>query len=203
MPSQNDSFTRLNEVAEAQQGYFTAKQAVEAGYADNTHPYHVRIGHWIRHCRGIYRLAHYPPPEDGEMLGWYLWSRNRAQVPQGAYSHETALSIHELSDVMPAKLHLTVPPGFRRSSPIPKVLVLHRGSLDEKDAQAIRGFRVTRPFPTILTLVRDGTLAQDLVKQALAEGRRRGLILVKELRQATVDSSLPAWFSTLAKKSNA
>ena len=202
MPSQNDSYTRLNEVAEAQQGYFTAKQAVEAGYADNTHPYHVRIGHWIRHCRGIYRLVHYPLPEDGEMLGWYLWSRNRAQVPQGAYSHETALSLHELSDVMPAKLHLTVPPGFRRSSPIPKVLVLHRAPLDQKDVQTIRGLRVTRPFPTILMLVREGNLGRDLVEQALAEGRRRGLILVKELRQATGDTSLPAWFSALAKKAN-
>jgi predicted transcriptional regulator of viral defense system len=129
MPVPNDSFARLNTLAEAQQGYFTARQAVDAGYADNTHPYHVRAGNWIRHCRGVYRLAHFPLPEDGEMAGWYFWSQNRAGEPQGVYSHQTALSIYELSDVMPARLHLTVPPGFRRNAPIPKVLVLHRALL--------------------------------------------------------------------------
>ena len=27
---------------------------------------------------------------------WSLWSRNRAGEPQGVYSHQTALSLHEL-----------------------------------------------------------------------------------------------------------
>ena len=80
--------------------------------------------------------------------------------------------------------------------------MLHRASLDQKDVQVIRGFRVTRPFPTVLMLAREGNLGRDLVEQALAQGRRRGLILVKELRQAAEDASLPAWFSALAKKAN-
>jgi len=47
-------------------------------------------------------------------------------VPEGAYSHDTALSLHELSDIMPSKLHMTVPREFRRNSRIPEILVLHR-----------------------------------------------------------------------------
>jgi hypothetical protein len=31
-------FTALMTIAQDQQGYFTTKQAIEAGYADNTHP---------------------------------------------------------------------------------------------------------------------------------------------------------------------
>jgi len=35
---------RLYEVAEAQQGFFTTKQAKAAGFAVNSHPYHVQVG---------------------------------------------------------------------------------------------------------------------------------------------------------------
>jgi hypothetical protein len=51
---------------------------------------------------------------------WYLWSQNRQEVPEGTYSHDTALSLHELSDIMPSKLHMTVPREFRRNSRIPR-----------------------------------------------------------------------------------
>lgn len=200
MRASSDSFARLNAVAETQQGYFTARQAVESGYADNTHPYHVRASNWIRHCRGVYRLTHFPLPEDGEMAGWYLWSQNRAGEPQGVYSHQTALSIHELSDVMPARLHLTVPPNFRRNSAIPKVLVLHRAALAERDVQTLRGFRVTRPFPTVVTLAREGALAHELVEQALDEGLRRGLILRQDIKPAKADALLPDWFGDLLQR---
>jgi hypothetical protein len=33
---------RLFDLAEQQQGYFTTKQAKAAGFAENTHPYHVQ-----------------------------------------------------------------------------------------------------------------------------------------------------------------
>jgi predicted transcriptional regulator of viral defense system len=36
-------------------------------------------------------------------------------VPQGIYSNETALSLNDLSDLHPSKLHMTVPPSFRRN----------------------------------------------------------------------------------------
>lgn len=35
---------RLFEIAAGQQGFFTAKQAKTAGFAENTHPYHVQVG---------------------------------------------------------------------------------------------------------------------------------------------------------------
>ena len=51
---------RLFEIADTQQGFFTTKQAKAAGFAENTHPYHVQVGNWIREHRGIYRLALFP-----------------------------------------------------------------------------------------------------------------------------------------------
>jgi len=39
--SHREASRRLFEIAEQQQGFFTTKQAKAAGFAENTHPYHV------------------------------------------------------------------------------------------------------------------------------------------------------------------
>src|ERR1035437_1065575 len=91
---------RLYEIAEGQHGFFTTKQAKAAGFAENTHPYHVQAGNWIREHRGIYRLARFPRGGRPDLILWSLWSRKQEEVAQGVYSHQTALSLYELSDVM-------------------------------------------------------------------------------------------------------
>ena len=144
---------RLYEIAEDQQGFFTTKQAKAAGFAENTHPYHVQAGNWIREHRGIYRLASFPRGERPDLMLWSLWSRNRGEAAQGVYSHQTALSLYDLSDVMPAKLHMTVPKNFRRNSEIPRVLVLHFADLPQSDIGTVHGVRVTKPMRTILDLL--------------------------------------------------
>ena len=57
MAKKNDPYATLMRIAQEQQGYFTTKQAIEAGYEDNTHPYHVRAGNWERVRRGDNRGA--------------------------------------------------------------------------------------------------------------------------------------------------
>ena len=44
---------RLYEIAQSQQGFFTTKQAIRAGFAEKTHSYHVNARNWIREHRGI------------------------------------------------------------------------------------------------------------------------------------------------------
>src|SRR5437870_3622178 len=153
---------RLYEIAEAQQGFFTTKQAKAAGFAENTHPYHVQAGNWIREYRGIYRLPNFPQSKRPDLMLWSLWSRNRAEVTQGVYSHATALSIHDLSDLMPSKLHMTVPTGFRRNSRIPQVLVLYYDDLPQRDIEAIDGVRVTRALRTVLDLLTAGEVSPSV-----------------------------------------
>jgi predicted transcriptional regulator of viral defense system len=172
---------RLYSIAEAQQGYFTSSQAVEAGFLDYLHPYHVRKGNWERIHRGIYRLSKYPHSMDSHYVIWSLWSRNRKGEPQGVYSHETALSMFDLSDVNPAKLYMTVPPNFRRHSSIPKILILNKGVLTPGDIATREGYRVTRPTRTIRDLLREGATSKDLIRQAIMQGFSRGLILRKEI----------------------
>jgi predicted transcriptional regulator of viral defense system len=175
---------RLYEIAEDQEGFFTTKQAKAAGFAENTHPYHVQARNWIREHRGIYRLSSFPRAERPDLMLWSLWSRNRGEVAQGAYSHQTALSLHNLSDVMPAKLHMTVPKSFRRNSEIPRVLVLHFADLPPSDMGAVHGVRVTKAMRTILDLLDSGEVPLATLRQALREGLRRGLIRRSEIVEA-------------------
>lgn len=118
--SHKETFKRLYEIAEEQGGYFTTKQAAAAGFGQKNHGYHVRTGNWIRERRGIYRLARFPQAERPDLMFWWLWSRNRDDMPQGVYSHETALSLYNLSDINPARLHMTVPRSFNTGGPCQK-----------------------------------------------------------------------------------
>lgn len=182
--SHKDASRRLFDVAEQQQGFFTTKQAKAAGFAENTHPYHVQTGNWIREHRGIYRLSLFPTPDRPDLVLWSLWSRNRREETEGVFSHQTALSLHDLSDVNPAKLHMTVPKGFRRNSDIPRILVIHYHDLPEADVQIESGYKYTRPLRTILDLIETGTIERTLLIQALRQAIDRGLITRPQLQNA-------------------
>ena len=182
--SHREASRRLFELAQQQQGFFTPKQAKAAGFAENTHPYHVQVGNWVREHRGIYRLTLFPTAERPDLVLWALWSRNRNEEIEGVYSHHTALSLYDLSDLNPAKLHLTVPTDFRRNSDIPGILVLHYANLPDSDVQAAQGFKFTRPLRTILDLIEADTVEQRFIRQALRQAIDRGLITRQQIRNA-------------------
>ncbi len=175
--------TRLYEIAESQHGFFTTKQARLCGYVSPNHPYHVRTGEWVREHRGIYRLAHYPRTPEDQLVLWSLWSRGRDDRPVGVYSHQTALSLHELSDVMPAKLHMTVPPAFRRNADVPKILVLHKAGLESADIEEREGYRVVKPLRAIIDLLGEGTEDRSRLRSALRQALDSGLITRRRLEQ--------------------
>jgi predicted transcriptional regulator of viral defense system len=187
-------------MAQGQGGFFTARQAREAGYQDSVHPYQVRSGHWIRETRGAYRLAQFPAPARPDLWVWQLWSRTRQDEPQGVYSHATALTLHDLSDVMPAKLDMTVPPGFRRMAPIPNVLRLHRARLSQRDVQTIDGVRVTTPVQTLIDVIVDGVIATELQIQAVEQALRHGLIMRLQLDTARVSTRARQRMTRLLKQ---
>lgn len=191
----------LFEIAEGQQGYFTAKQAAQAGYQLGSLAHHVKTGNWVRVERGVYRLVRFPQSVEEQLVIYSLWSRNRAGDPEGVYSHQTALSIHELSDVNPARLHMIVPTTFRRNAQTPKILVLHRASLDGKDVEHRQGFAVTRPLRSIADVAVAESVSREIVGQALAEARQRGLVSVREMAELRRPGDLPKWLDQLLSTS--
>lgn len=176
-----DTKQKIYEIACGQQGYFTTKQAEEAGFSRKHHSYHVKVGNWIHEMRGLYRLPHFPQnDEDAQLVLWYLWSRDRNENPQGVFSHDTALRIYELSDLMPSKIHMTVPPKFRRFNKIPNILILHKANLSKIDMRFMRGFAVTTPTRTILDLMESGHIEKSFIQQAFNEALKRGMLLPKD-----------------------
>ncbi len=176
-----DNARRLYEVASTQGGYFTAAQALEAGYQYRQHHYHRESGNWIRMGRGIYRLRDYPPSEREDLIRLALWSRNRAGQTRAVVSHETALTIHNLSDVMPSTIHLTVPKrGFRKEPPAG--VVLHRERLDGDEIETREGYLVTTPLRTVLD-VAAASLSQEHLNRALEDTLDKGLIRRRQLAE--------------------
>ena len=157
-------------VASAQVGYFTTDQAAEAGYSRPLLAHHLHAGRIVRIRRSVYRLVEYPAGEHEDLVVAWLWSK---QI--GVFSHETALALHQLSDALPAHLHLTLPASWaRRRLVVPEGLRLHFA--DVADAQRARVGPV--PVTTPIRTVRDcqsAHLPPDLVAQAVRDGLARGL----------------------------
>lgn len=175
----------LYSIADCQQGFFTSKQAQTVGFAYNTHSYHVKAGNWIREHWGIYRLAQYAQTDRPDLVLWSLWSRDRKMdKPQGVYSHQTALSLYDLSDLMPSKLHMTLPPGFHRGGKIPEILVLYRGKLDKDEIEFRQGFRLTRPLRTVADLLQGETVSHEFIVQAVMEALKRGILSRSEIEKS-------------------
>jgi predicted transcriptional regulator of viral defense system len=135
-----DARTRLWRVAGGQHGYFTAAQALDAGYSYQAQRHHVQRLNWIPIDRAIYRFREFddlPVPEDAHLVRWALWSKGRAVV-----SHETALTVHDLGTANPTQIHLTVPAGFRQKD---SAVVLHRAELQPDEVEQRTGYRITTP----------------------------------------------------------
>ena len=95
----------LFDVASEQYGYFTADQATRCGYAPDMLTYHVGRGTFQRVHRGIYRFRDYPSSlHEPVIAAWLAIGKDAAVV-----SHESALDLWDLSDVIAAAVHLTVP----------------------------------------------------------------------------------------------
>jgi predicted nucleotidyltransferase len=167
---------RLFQLAESQQGYFTSSDAKSLGYDYPHQHFHVKQGNWIRIDHGIYRLKKFPGAENEDLMRWWLWSRKK-----GVISHETAASVYALGDLLPSKIHLTVPLNFRKRPA--KSLVLHKANLSASEIGKRNDLPVTTPLRTVLDLARshldDGRLSA-VAKDAI----KKGLVSRKELLEA-------------------
>ncbi len=174
--SPRPDWNHLFETATGQAGYFTTRQASEAGYSPQLLVHHLHAGRVARVHRGIYRLVHFPADQHEEMVIPWLWS-DRA----GIISHQTALSLHELSDILPARVHLTLPSAWqrRRLRPPPDV-VLHYADVPPRDRAWFGAVPVTNPRRSLNDCARNG-LSPDLLRQAAQQALHRGLVTRGEI----------------------
>jgi predicted transcriptional regulator of viral defense system len=172
-------------VASEQQGYFTAAQARACGFDTNLIAYHKRRGRFINVYRGVYRLRDYPSsPREEVVAAWLSAGRDVAVV-----SHESALDLLDLSDVIPSRIHLTVPRSKRHLSAGPGVEVhtTTRPLLPE-DITTREGVRLTSPARTIVDAAEWGT-GPEQIEMAIHEAISRGLTTKRRIRQASTTRS--------------
>jgi predicted transcriptional regulator of viral defense system len=178
----------LNQVSYGQDGYFTSRQAREAGFSPQLLAHHVRSGRYEHIRRGLYRLRDYPAsPHEDVRAKWLTVGPERAVV-----SHESALDLHDLSDVIPNVVHLLVnrnDRGIRR----PQGVTLHTTTktLESSEVVSREGIRVTDPVRSIFDAAGAGTAPEQIVmaaRQALSEGltTRRSLLAQADQRGARV-----------------
>jgi predicted transcriptional regulator of viral defense system len=175
-PAKKPAWDRLYQTASAQDGYFTTKQGAEAGYSPQLLLKHIRAGRVARVRHGVYRLVHFPAGDHEELAVVWLWSERK-----GVFSHQTALALHGLSDVLPSRIHLTLPVEWRhRRFRIPKDVVLHHASVPKRDRAWVGPVPVTSPRRTLIDCARD-QISPDLLRQAAQQALRRGLVARPDL----------------------
>ncbi len=161
----------LYETALAQEGHFTTQQALDAGYSSQLLVKYLNSGKIIRVRRTVYRLKHFPPGQQEDLVALWLWS-DRA----GVFSHETALMLHELSDVLPARAHLTVPAKWRRRRlQVPDGVVLHYADVPKRDRAWVGAVPVTSPARTLADCAAD-YVSPDFLSSAISQALARGMV---------------------------
>jgi predicted transcriptional regulator of viral defense system len=174
------SHSRLFELASEQGGYFTAAQARACGFSKALLAHHAKSGRFLRVRQGLYRFREYPSsPREDVTAAWLATGRKVAVV-----SHESALDILRLSDVVPEVVHLTVPRAMRyRSSASGVVIHTTMRRLAKSDTVVRDGIRVTAAVRSIIDAARAGT-APEQIEAAIRQALERGMATKSKLLRA-------------------
>lgn len=93
--------------AAAQHGYFTTAQAAEHGISRRALTWRTQHGSAQRIGHGLYRLSHWLADPADELYALQVLA------PFGTFSHQTALSLLGLTDMIPSTIHITIPETSR------------------------------------------------------------------------------------------
>lgn len=170
----------LFDLASEQYGYFTADQASRCGYAPNLLTYHAKHGTLQRVHHGVYRFRDFPSSAREEVVAaWIAVGKDVAVV-----SHESALDLWDLSDVVPDAVHLTIPRARRSlARRPPSGVIIHTTARpwDTGEVRSNEGIRVTSPERTILDAAEAGTQPEQ-IGMAIVQSLRRGWLNALQLR---------------------
>lgn len=93
-------------------------------------------------------------------------------------SHDSALAVYELSDVLPGEVHVIIP---RTASRRRKGVHLHTNRITSDEITSREGLSVTTVARTIADVAARG-LAEEQVQLAIQEALARGLVTKADLR---------------------
>ena len=167
------SWEDLLAVAGEQHGYFTTAEAARHGISRRALTWRAQHGSALRVGRGLYRLPHWPAGPDDDLHAL------AALAPFGTFSHDTALVLLGLSDIIPATTHLTIPERSRlRARP---GVTLHRSRHGAAADRALRdGLWVSTARRALLDAARAGADPDQLLAAA-RDARARAMLTEADL----------------------
>lgn len=177
---------RVVELAAERHGYVTTRDAREIGID----PVQLRLlaarGRLDRVGHGVYRAPVLPRGEHDDFAAAVAWALGR-----GVISHESALVLHDLTDVNPSRIHLTVPRDNYPRAAGGELYRIHRRQLAATDITSTDGIPVTTVARTIRDCLATGTDPYQLraaIDRAEAAGTlRRGQ--AADLRAAVAEAA--------------
>jgi predicted transcriptional regulator of viral defense system len=165
----------LHEHAVEQHGYITTRDA--NGLGVNPQRLHVmkERGALTAVSRGVFRFPDVPAGALDQYVEAALWPLE----VQGVLSHATALDLHELCDINPSRIDVTVPRSFRTTRTPPDVLDLHRDDLPARDVTWHEGLPVVTVRRAILGGI-EQHVGWNLIDQAIETARRTGRLTTQQ-----------------------
>ena len=174
----------LFSIASGQGGYFTVDQAKSAGYSAALLAHHAKTGRFRRVRRGLYRFQEYPVSPREDVLATWLRAGDSAVV-----SHESALDLLNLSDVVPRYVHVTVPRARRHLRHLPGARIHTTAEpVPPQDKVTRDGIVVTSATRSILDSAQAGA-APEQITLAIVQAVERGLASPGELKKRSSERS--------------
>ena len=166
--------------ATAQHGFVTTAQAADAGVSRRMLAHYAGLGTLIREHRGIYRFRDYPASPWAHVQAACLVA-GPAEV---IVSHESALELLDLSDVVPRTVHLTLP-RHRRGWRAPTRVTVHTTTHPPVGDEVVEreGLPVTAPARSIADAAAWGTAPEQIVA-AVVDALDHGMATGDDLRAA-------------------
>ena len=157
----------LVDLATEQGGYILERQIEETGSTELDVEVAIANGELERVGGAPRALRLVSVDHHGDAELWRIWLETDKL---GVFSHETALAHYDLSDVMPNRIHVTVPEDVDLE--LPGNVVVHVAQIPEDD----REWNNDLPFTTPARAVRDcraDHLSLEFVEQAERQGASR------------------------------
>lgn len=176
--------TRMDELyalAEVKDGLLTSKEARTAGIADSVLVRLTQRGRLERVSRGVYRISHYPADRFAQYREAVLWAKASGGPELVLISHETALLLYGVSDVNPARVHITVPVTARLRRARPRWITIHHAGIVPAEINEYEGIPVTSLERAIVDVL-GSTKRIDLARQAIDDGFKKGLLKRSEAK---------------------
>jgi predicted transcriptional regulator of viral defense system len=163
-------FTEILALAQDQHGFVRTADLREAGIDPKRLADYAARGQAEHLGYGLYRLLLVPPSRWDEFMKATAWPDGR-----GVLSHETALDLHDLCDVNPNRIDVTVPKAYRTHRDVPASYRLRARNLAVDDVTSLEGVPIVTPAKAIEDGIEIG-LRPSLLEQAIETAQGQALI---------------------------